>query len=438
MVASFIAKADLATEMTVVRNEMEAGENNPGRVLMQRTLSAMYPWHNYGKSTIGARADVENVDIARLQAFYRLHYQPDNATLIVAGKFDPAQALEWVGSRSAHPAADAGAARHLHPRCGAGWRAHRVAAAGRGSPMVFMGFPVMPAAHPTSPRCRCSPPSWRTPRPAGCTSAWWKGAWQPGCSRLPGDWPSRGRFCGRAAGSRPGRRQGARRDGSRDRGAGGDPISADELERARTQWLNDWKLGHRPTAGGCGAVRVGGAGRLAAVPERNHVPGVDAGRCAARGRQWLKRDNRTVAVYLPTDKPTGRRPERVDVAAQLKSFKPDAAVAQAEAFDPTPANIDAAPSSSSWRPDARGAVAQGTRGQVAVATLTLRLGDRAQPAQQATVAALAGSLIDKGGAGLTRQQIADRFDQWQAQVGIGIQGQSLVAHITTTRAHRPR
>jgi predicted Zn-dependent peptidase len=55
MVNSFIAKEDLATEMTVVRNEMEMGENNPGRVLLQRTLAAMYDWHNYGKSTIGAR-----------------------------------------------------------------------------------------------------------------------------------------------------------------------------------------------------------------------------------------------------------------------------------------------------------------------------------------------------------------------------------------------
>lgn len=56
----------------------------------------MYQWHNYGKSTIGARADVENVDIPRLQGFYRQYYQPDNATLIVSGKFDSAKVLAWV------------------------------------------------------------------------------------------------------------------------------------------------------------------------------------------------------------------------------------------------------------------------------------------------------------------------------------------------------
>jgi len=45
---------------------------------------------------IGARSDIENVDIPRLQAFYRQYYQPDNASLIVAGKFNPAQVLAWV------------------------------------------------------------------------------------------------------------------------------------------------------------------------------------------------------------------------------------------------------------------------------------------------------------------------------------------------------
>ena len=88
MVNSFIARKDLDTEMTVVRNEMEMGENNPGNVLFEKTLAAMYQWHNYGKSTIGARADVEGVDIARLQAFYRTWYRPDNATLVVSGRFD--------------------------------------------------------------------------------------------------------------------------------------------------------------------------------------------------------------------------------------------------------------------------------------------------------------------------------------------------------------
>src|SRR5437667_3880880 len=88
MVSSFVAKKDLDSEMTVVRNEYEAGENNPLRVLIQRTDAAAYLWHSYGKATIGARSDIEKVPIERLQRFYHTYYQPDNAVLLVAGKLD--------------------------------------------------------------------------------------------------------------------------------------------------------------------------------------------------------------------------------------------------------------------------------------------------------------------------------------------------------------
>ena len=59
-------------------------------------MSTAYLWHNYGKSTIGARSDLENVPIDRLQAFYRTYYQPDNAVLLVAGKFDEPKTLDLV------------------------------------------------------------------------------------------------------------------------------------------------------------------------------------------------------------------------------------------------------------------------------------------------------------------------------------------------------
>ena len=63
MVNSKIEKPLLDTEMTVVRNEFEMGENSPDRMLMQRALETAYTWHNYGKSTIGNRSDIENVPI---------------------------------------------------------------------------------------------------------------------------------------------------------------------------------------------------------------------------------------------------------------------------------------------------------------------------------------------------------------------------------------
>jgi len=96
MTQSFIAKKDLDSEMTVVRNEFELGENNPSRVLLQRSLATMFDWHNYGHPTIGNRSDIENVRIENLQAFYHRYYQPDNAVLIVAGRIDESRTLGWI------------------------------------------------------------------------------------------------------------------------------------------------------------------------------------------------------------------------------------------------------------------------------------------------------------------------------------------------------
>ncbi len=96
MVNSFIAQSDLDTEMTVVRNEFEMGENNPINVLLKRMQSVLFDWHNYGNSTIGARSDIEHVKIENLQAFYRRYYQPDNAVLMVSGKFDAENTLKKI------------------------------------------------------------------------------------------------------------------------------------------------------------------------------------------------------------------------------------------------------------------------------------------------------------------------------------------------------
>lgn len=93
MTQAKVSRADLDTEMTVVRNELERAENNPQRVLSGRMRSVAYQWHAYGRDTLGARSDVEQIPIERLQAFYRKHYRPDNAVLVIGGKFDAGAAL---------------------------------------------------------------------------------------------------------------------------------------------------------------------------------------------------------------------------------------------------------------------------------------------------------------------------------------------------------
>ncbi len=92
----YVRREDLMSEMTVVRNEFEMGENSPESLLGKRLMATAYEWHNYGKSTIGNRSDIERVPIENLQDFYKKHYQPDNAVVIVAGKFDEAKALSLV------------------------------------------------------------------------------------------------------------------------------------------------------------------------------------------------------------------------------------------------------------------------------------------------------------------------------------------------------
>ena len=96
MVNSYIAEEELAKEMTVVRNEFERGENSPTAVLSERMMSSAFLWHNYGKSTIGNRSDIERVPADNLREFYRKYYQPDNATLLVAGKFDTGEVLRLI------------------------------------------------------------------------------------------------------------------------------------------------------------------------------------------------------------------------------------------------------------------------------------------------------------------------------------------------------
>lgn len=96
MVNSYIAKKDFDSEFSVVRNEFESGENSPTRVLMQQVISSAFLWHNYGQSTIGNRSDIERVPIENLQAFYKKFYRPDNAVLMITGKFDKQKTLDLV------------------------------------------------------------------------------------------------------------------------------------------------------------------------------------------------------------------------------------------------------------------------------------------------------------------------------------------------------
>ena len=443
MVNSLIARADLDTEMTVVRNEFESGENNPGRVLTQQVLATMYRWHNYGKSTIGARSDIENVDIPRLQAFYRQHYQPDNATLTVSGRFDTSKVLAWVAQSFGplpKPTRVIAPTYTLDPPQD-GERSVTVRRSG-GAPLLYMTYHVPAGAHPDFAAVSLlsmvlgDAPGGRLHKrlvDKQLVAQTFAGAWalaEPGplitgAALAPGQDVDKAR---------------AEMATVLDTLAA-EPFTAEELERARTAWLNDWEQGFTDPE------RVGvqlsdaisrGDWRLYFL-QRDHVRKVTLADLQRAASTWVRRDNRTVGLYLPSTQ-TERAPmaTRVDVPALVAGYRGDALAAQAEAFEPTPANLDARTQASRTASGLKVALLpKGARGRVVHARLRLHYGSASSLMGQETVASFAAALLDKGAAGLTRQQIADQFDRLQADVGFGASNQTLQINITTKRERLP-
>lgn len=93
-----IREEDLASEMTVVRNEYERGENSPVQTLIKEIFAAAFVAHPYSHPTIGWESDIENTSPEKLRKFYDLYYWPENAVLTVIGGFDRAAALAAIAT----------------------------------------------------------------------------------------------------------------------------------------------------------------------------------------------------------------------------------------------------------------------------------------------------------------------------------------------------
>jgi zinc protease len=447
MVNSFIAKKDLDTEMTVVRNEMESGENDPGQVMLQRALAVMFDWHNYGKPTIGARSDVENVDISRLQAFYRRYYQPDNATLIVSGQFDPGLTLQWI-AQSFGPIPKplrTLPAQYTLEAVQDGERSFTLERAG-GAPMVLAAYHMPPAADPQHAAAEAlasilaDEPSGRLHRrlvQQQLAAGVWGFAWdlaEPGVAMF-GAQLAPGQDVERAS----------RELVATIESFGAEPVTAEELARAKAKWLKAWNVQFSD------AQRVGvalsdavaqGDWRLFFL-QRDRVKALTVDDVQRVAVQWLLPSNRTLGRYQPTDHPArAPAPERVDVARQMSTFQPREALASAEAFVATPANIDARTKRFQISDGAAGGVKvallpKPTRGGTVHARLVLRFGDAKALAGETATAELMGSLLDKGSRRLGRQQIQDRLDELQSSVSIGAGIDRVTVGITSVRDSLP-
>ena len=441
MISANISKADLDPEMTVVRNEMENGENNPGRILNQRMLSAAYNWHNYGKSTIGARADVENVNIAHLQAFYRKYYQPDNAALIVAGHFDAQHVLEVIAQKFSSltkPTRVLEKSWTLDP-VQDGEREVTLRRVGA-EQLVGALYHTVPAAAPDAaaldvvanalgdvPNGRLHKRLVETGK-AKAAYAYSAGLAEPG-------------YFYAGANLRPSDDLTAAKKILIDavEGLAKEPVTAEELKRAQQQEANQFeKVMENPQFF---AIAISGAisqgdWRLLFF-ERDRMKNLKLDEVNRAALAWLKPSNRTLGEFIPTDKPDrAPEPAKGDVAALLKDFKGGAAVAAGEDFKATPENIDARTQ--------RFVLANGlkvallpkkTRGETVNVNLQTHFGSEANLKGKRVVGNVTGEMLARGTSKHTRAQISDLTDALKTHLNVGGGATSGYAMFETKREH---
>ncbi|MCQ9617002.1 insulinase family protein [Paenalcaligenes niemegkensis] len=442
MVNATISQADLDAEMTVVRNEMERGENSPFRVLMQKMQAAAYQWHNYGKSTIGARSDVENVDIAQLQAFYHEYYQPDNAVLIVSGQFDVDATLEQI-AKSFSPLEKP--TRKLRPEYTQepvqdGTRTVALRRQG-GSPIVAAQYHIPAQAHPDYTALSVGvgilgdTPSGRLYKAMVnsdlATSVFGFAAAQHDSGYA---------FFG--AELQAGMEQEKALDTLNQtlETLSEHPFTDDEVNRIRSKWLSDWSRTYADSSQLASALSesvASGDWRLFFLG-RDQIEKLKTEDVQSATARWLLADNRTNGLYIPTAAPE-RAPtlETTDLSELFKDYQGRDTAASAEAFEPTPDNIDERTQRESLElPNGLGEVKlallpKASRGERVEALLTLRFGDPESLKGSRTIGDATAYLVNFGTKHLDRQSIDDKFTKLQADVSFNGNSNGITVSIST-------
>ncbi|HXI14647.1 MAG TPA: pitrilysin family protein [Thermoanaerobaculia bacterium] len=424
MVNSFIAKKDLDSEMTVVRNEFESGENEPRAIIEERAVSTAYLWHNYGNSTIGARADLENVPIDRLQAFWRTYYQPDNAVLLIGGKIDEAKTLALVKKYF-------GPIRRPSRKLPKTYTAEPTQDGERTVTLRRVGdvqvvnsvYHVPAAVDPDSAAVEVlvgvlgDTPAGRLhkslveARKASSVNGYMQPLREPGFMLFSAEV-----------------RQDSSLDDARDtmlktiHDTVIVPVTQEEVERVKSSLLKNVDLTVNNTE------RLGlalseyialGDWRLFFLTRDRirKVTPADVNRVAAA---FIKPSNRTVGLFIPTASPDRAEiPPPGDVTAMVKDYKGDPAIALGEAFDPSPRNIEARTSRTALPNGLKVALLpKKTRGETVAASMTVRFGDESSLMNRTTAAEMVGSMLTRGTSRHTRQQLKDALDRLKARVTV--------------------
>ena len=445
MVNSFIAKKDLDSEMTVVRNEFESGENDPGGVLMERVLSTAYLWHNYGKSTIGSKADLENVPIERLQGFYRKYYQPDNAVLVVAGKIDPEKTLDLIVEKFGEiPAPE----RELYPT----YTREPIQDGERFVELKRVGdVQVVQAAYhlPAGPHpdfaavavlmdVLTDEPSGRLYQSLvenGDASYIW--GFAPALAE-----PSFAFFNANVLKENDLMQVEQQLKNTLDSLAQ-NPPTEEEVKRAKDGILKNFEIGQRD------ANRVGlqlssyiaqGDWRLGFI-FRDRVEQVTPEDVVRVAEKYFKPQNRTIGRFYPVEAPDRAEiPEVNDLSAITEGYEGREAIEEGEEFDPSYDNIDSRVVNGTLGADDNieyMLLPKETRGNNVNAFLFVRLGNLDAIRGRAMAGSMAGDMLMMGSEKYTRQEIQDKLDELKARVSIGGSPTQAYASIETENANLP-
>lgn len=439
MVNSFISKEDLDSEMTVVRNEFERGENSPFRVTLQRMMSSAFTWHNYGKSTIGAKADLENVPIDRLKAFYKKYYQPDNATLIVAGKFDNADMLKRVKKYFGKIEKPSRTIAPLYTAEPAQDGEKSVTVRRVGDMQLFGAMYHIPAGSHTDY------------------------AAIDVLSQILGDTPTgrlhknvvEEKLASRAFGfnfqwQEPGVAIFASQvDKSFDlektsdkmlsiiEGVSDNKITQEEVERAKRNLLKNIDLSINNSeliARSLSEWLAMGDWRLFFL-HRDRIEAVTAADVQRVAETYFTRNNRTAGRFIPAEKPERVDiPAVTDVTAMVKNYKGKAQIAQGENFEPSFDNIDARTKRFELKNGAQvSLLAKKTRGETVSVSFRTSFGNENNLFGKGHISSAVGSMLMRGTKELSREQLQDEFDKLKAVVRVGSYSTGAYASLTTTR-----
>jgi zinc protease len=455
-----LRREDLDKELMVARNELEIGENDPQDVLPDRILRAAYLFHGYGRAVIGTRSDLERVPLDRLQAFYRRYYRPDNALLIVAGSFDERQALRDIAQlfgRIPRPKAPLLPPYTVEP-VQDGERQVKLRRVGdvqllgvhyHGVPGAHQDFPALLAlehilTRPGSGRLHralvqkglatrvegeLSPtpdrsglflfiesrtePSGKKPQPDAKTAL--------PAPPAPHD-------------PKPDHEQAieALRDGALaiieglggalSSGVSAEPVTPEELRRfqiaARAQF-DQLVRDSSQLVGELSQWDVAGDWRLLFLL-RDRIEQLRLEEVQAAARRYLLRANRTVGLFVPTEKPVrAPLPAPIAVAELVAGYKGRGEIQPGEPFEPTFATLRARlaqcrlPNGMSlWM------VPKKTRGATVQIGLLLQLGSLETLRGREAQLELLGPMLMRGTRTRTRQQILDRLDELHASLEV--------------------